>query len=304
VRCDAVPATLQRYFQQILPLAKCDAGDGRVVGQLLVDLMSSNPKDLARAIREFADRTAMLRDCGFAHIGGMLARLLSADVQGRPDDDTTGIAAAPVMTAAVGPNRSALTEKQAIAIGCAIASSVHRSPGSGMLLSGRLGSGGYNSRRPNQAHAFAEALNKVVQSHGALRAMKSDYAWFVPMLKVVMAHKAAEPRGSVVMNRLRSMRSSIAPVAPIGVASDADTADEESGFRSVVRLGAPHRPVSLCAHWLVMPCGHNGLPLCIAGQRRRLATTGACGCPCGRGRRFDSRCRARSSCRGARLGFA
>jgi hypothetical protein len=70
-----------------------------------------------------------------------------------------------------------------------------------------------------------------------------------------MAHKAAEPRGSVVMNRLRSMRSSIAPVAPIVVASDADTADEESGFRSVVRLGAPHGPVSLCAHWLVMPCG-------------------------------------------------
>jgi hypothetical protein len=70
-----------------------------------------------------------------------------------------------------------------------------------------------------------------------------------------MAHKAGEPRGSVVMNRLRSMRSSIAPVAPIAVASDADTADEESGFRSVVRLGAPHGPASLCAHWLVMPCG-------------------------------------------------
>ena len=67
-----------------------------------------------------------------------------------------------------------------------------------------------------------------------------------------MAHKAAELRGSVVMNRLRSMRSSIAPVAPIDVTSDADAADEESGFSSVVRLGA-HGPDSLCAHWLVMP---------------------------------------------------
>jgi hypothetical protein len=214
---------MQRYFQQILPLAKCDAGDGRVVGQLLVDLVSSNPKDLTRAIREFVDCTAMLRDCGFAHIGEMLARLLSADVQSRPDDDTTAIASTPVSTAAVGPNRSALTEKQAVAIGSAIASSVHR------------------------AHALAAGLNKVVQSHGVLQAMKSEYAWFVPMLELVMAHKAAHPRGSVAMHRLRS---SISPVASSNVALHADAVDEESGFSLVVRLGA-HGPDSLCAHWLM-----------------------------------------------------
>ena len=179
-RFDAVPTTLQRYFQQILPLAKCDAGDGRVVGPLLGDLVSSSPKDPARAIREFADRTAILRDCGFAHIGEMLARLLSANVQGKPDDDTTAIPSdcqsAPVTAAAVGPSRSALTQTQAIAIGCAIASSVH------------------------QAHSLAAGLKKVVQSHGALQAMKSEFAWFVPMLEVIMAHEAAQPRGSVVMN--------------------------------------------------------------------------------------------------------
>ena len=213
VRFDAVPATLLRYFQQILPLPKCDAGDGRVVGQLLWDLASSNPKDLARAIREFADRTAMLRDCGFAHIGEMLARLLSADVQGRPDDDTTVIAAAPITTAAVGPNRSALTEKQAIAIGCAIVSSVH------------------------QAQSLAAGLTKVVQSHGALQAMKSEYAWFMPMLEVVMADNFAHPRGTVVMNRLRSI---ISPVASSDVALHADAADEEVGFSIVVRFSAPH----------------------------------------------------------------
>jgi hypothetical protein len=232
VRFDAVATALQRYFQQNLPLAKCDAADGRVVGHMLVDLVSSNPKDLASAIRDFADRTAMLRDCGFAHIGEMLARSLSADVQGGPDDDATAIPSTPVTIAAVGPNRSALTEKQAIAIGSAIASSVH------------------------QAHSLAAGLNKVVQSHGALRAMKSEYAWFMPMLEVAMAHKAAQLRGSVRspirsvgMNRLRSI---ISPVASSDVALHADAADEESGFSSVVRLGA-HGPVSLCAHWLVMP---------------------------------------------------
>jgi len=248
VRFDAVPTTVQRYFQQILPLAKCDAGDGRVVGQLLVDLACSNPKDPARAIREFADRTAMLRDCGFAHIGEMLAQLLSADVQGRPDDDTTAIPFAPVTTAR--PNPSALTEKQAIAIGCAIASSVHRSLDSGMLLSGRLGSGMHNSGRPNQDHALAMGLNKVVQSHGALEAMKSEYAWFMPMLEVAVAHKIAQRRGSAVISRGISrgisrlkLRSSISPVASSDGARHADAVDEESGFSPVVRLGAPHAPV-------------------------------------------------------------
>jgi hypothetical protein len=218
----AVPSTQQLYFQQVRPLSKCDAEDGRVVGHMLVDLVSSNPKDPARAIREFADRTAMLRGCGFAYIGDMLARLLRADVQGRPDDETTAIPSTPVTVAdVVGPNRLALTEKQAIAIGCAIASCVR------------------------QAHALAAGLNKVVKSHGTLQAMKSEYVWFMPMLEVIMAHKVAHSRGSVTvaMNRLRSI---ISPVASSDVALHADAADEESGFSSVVRLGA-HGPDSLCA---------------------------------------------------------
>jgi hypothetical protein len=201
---------------------------------MLIDRVRRDPKDLPLAIREFANRTAMLRDCGFAHIGAMLARLLSADGQGRPDDDATAIPSAPVTTA--GSNRSALTEKQAIAIGCAIASSVH------------------------EAHAPAAGLKTAVRSHAVLQAMQSEYAWFVPMLEVVMAHKAAERRGSVNMNRLRSLRSSIAPVAPIDVASDADAADEESGFSSVVCS-----PFSLCAHVPSDACEARGLLLCIAG---------------------------------------
>ena len=212
-----MPTTLQRYFQQIRPLAQCDAGDGRVVGQLLVDLASNKPKDLARAIREFVDRTAMLRDCGFAHIGDMLAQLLSADVQGRPDD-TTVIQSTPVMTTAIGLEPSSLTEKQAVAVGGAIASCVR------------------------QAQALAAGLKMVTKSHAVLQAMKSEYAWFMPMLEAIMAHKAAQPRGSVVMNRLRS---SIL-VASSDVALHADAADEESGFSSVVRLGAHGPRLAVC----------------------------------------------------------
>jgi hypothetical protein len=164
----------------------------------------------------------------------MLARLLSADVQGQPNDDATAIPSTPVTAAAVGRNRSALTEKQAIAIGCAIASSV------------------------KQALTLAAGLNTAVKSHTVLEAMQSEYAWFVPMLEVVMAHKAAERRGMVIMNRLTSV--SIAPVAPSDVASVADAADEESSFSSVVCS-----PFSLCAHLRSDAFEAQGLLFYIAG---------------------------------------
>ncbi len=216
--------------------------------------MSSNPKDPARAIREFTGCTAMLRDCGFAHIDEMLARSLSADVHGEPDDDTTAIPSTPVTTAAVGLDPSSLTEKQAIAIGSAIASNVHQAK-----------------------HALTAGLKKVVNSHGVLQAMISEYAWFVPMLEVIMAPKATERRGSVVMNRLRSMRSSIAPVVPSHVALHADAADEESGFSSVVRLGAHEPRLAVCplASDALIPFGPSFVlvycrPIAAARHRRCL----------------------------------
>ena len=221
VRFGAAPTTLQRYFQQTLPLEKCDAGDGRVVGQLLVELVSSNPKDLAGAIREFANCTAMLRDCGFAHLGDMLARLLSSDGQGGHDDDATATPSTPstpLATTTLGMDPSSLAKKQAIAIGSAISSSVH-----------------HVHHVHHHAHALAAGLNKVIKSHGVLQAMKSEYAWFVPMLEVAMAHKAAQPRGSIFM---KGLRSSISIAASSNVALHADAADEESGFSCVVRLGA------------------------------------------------------------------
>jgi hypothetical protein len=128
-----------RYFQQTRPIAKCDAAaeDGRIVGLMLHDLVSSKPKDLPRAIRDFVRRTAMLRECGLAHIGAMLVRLLSTDDQGTPDEDAAIIALEP----------SAVTEKQATAIGSAIATCIpHPEP--------------------------AKALQRVVKSHAALRAMQ------------------------------------------------------------------------------------------------------------------------------------
>ena len=200
------PKTMQVYFQQLLPLSKCETHDGWVVGNLLLDLVESNPKELAHAIRTFVNCTAMLRDCSFCQIGAMLVPLLqpltTADAAGGCDD-AAGVAADP----------ASVTEKQAMALGSAIASRVH------------------------SAHAQATALHQVVTSHAVLRAMKSDYAWFVPMLEVLTAPQSAEPRRPTFVRRLSAIVAANNTVALIDVTlSNADTADVETSFSSMVWL--------------------------------------------------------------------
>jgi hypothetical protein len=196
-----VPQSTQRYFQQIRPLSACDAEDGRVVGRMLKDLVESKPKDLAHAIRTFANSTAMLRESGFRHIGVMLEYLLLADAPSGAVCDT----------ALVALDRSSATEQQAIAIGGAVASIVRRS------------------------HVPATAVRKVVNSHAVLRAMNSDFVWFVPMLEVLVAQKvAAKSRRSTLMRRMSSLVERTS-VALIGGQSDGSEDDAEGGFSSVVR---------------------------------------------------------------------
>jgi len=121
--------SLQQYFQHIKPLTACDAEDGRIAGQLLLEVVKRTSKDLAHAIRTFTHCTTMLRECGFRHIGAMLVHLLAADADDevRPDKDEersaptrTAMRRAPdVANVALTP--SSVTEKQATAIGSVIA---------------------------------------------------------------------------------------------------------------------------------------------------------------------------------------
>ena len=191
---------LQSYFQHVRPLSECDAEDGQLVGRLLIDLVDSKPKNLAQAIRTFANRTVMLRECCLNHIGVMLTHLLSAEPQDHSDDAAAITAVSP----------STVTEQQAAAIGSAIASSVRRS------------------------HVPARAVQKVVRSIAVLRAMKSGYAWFDPMLEVLTASKRAKAHRSTFVKR--SIMIVVGSVAPTDTESDADGADED--FNSVVSSSA------------------------------------------------------------------
>jgi hypothetical protein len=191
-----VPQSAQRYFQQIRPLSACDAEDGRIVGCMLQKLVESKPKDLAHAIRTFANHTAMLRDSGFRHIGVMLEHLLLADASGGAVSDAAIVVLDP----------SSVTKDQAIAIGGLIASSVRRS------------------------HMPGTALRRIVESYPVLRAVTLGHEWFVPMLEVLTAHKAAEVRQATFMKLL--MRLATNPDVTV-VHVDA-THDEQRSFNSVV----------------------------------------------------------------------
>jgi hypothetical protein len=196
------PKTYQLYWQHLCPLRECDEDDGRVVGHLLRDLVESKPKDLAHAVRTFANRTTMLRECGFRHIGAMLASLLSsmsAGTQGGPDNFTAIVALDP----------SSVTEKQAIAFGHGIVSVVR------------------------QSHVPATALQRVVESHQVLRSMKT-FHWFVPMLEVITVQAADLLRRSadVLRRSTRAKRLTLSTIAPINRTSNIDE------FSAVVRPGA------------------------------------------------------------------
>ncbi len=65
-----------------------------------------------------------------------------------------------------------------------------------------------------------------------LQSMRSKYEWFVPMLEVLTAHKAAGPRRVSVAKRLAMSN------VPNDVTLNADGANEESSFSSVVPVGA------------------------------------------------------------------
>jgi hypothetical protein len=156
----------QLYFQQLWPLANCDAKDGKLVGQLLVDLVETKPDDLAHAIRTFANRMTMLRECGFP-MGEFLVALMSAQTQSEPQ-----------IVGAVMTDHISVTAEQASAIGRSLASALRQPP------------------------ATATAVRRAVDL--VMHTMRSRYIWFLPMLEVLLV-QGAERRRSTIARRLSSL---------------------------------------------------------------------------------------------------
>ena len=247
--CVAVTANLQRYYQQILPISECTVDDGCIVGHLLLDLVDSKPKDLASAIREFVNRTAMLRECGFARMGAFLVAVmvLKEPTQVAPLERRNPVS----------PTLDALTEEQAAAIGRNLAATLGPTP------------------------ITATAMREAVNSRTVLRAMRSKHSWFVPMLEVLLV-RAADPLPSrlkraslrLSISSLLSRSARLASVAPDGRPATADAVysipepnaeesddsmdDGDFDFDSVVRLVLPpplwNGPMLVVHHARLLRC--------------------------------------------------
>ena len=202
-----MPLGLQQYFQAVKPLAQCDAQDGRVVGYLLTDLVG-NPtkKDLPHEIRQFANRTAMLRESGCRWMGDMLVAMLAANAQ----NDSEHLPSTSAKIAAT--DRASVTQEQATAIGRMLAAT-------------------------RSAHMPASALRQVVHLNAALRTMTSEYTWFGPMLEVLLV----PPEGAESPRRSLMTRHS-AIVTPQAVAHDVSNANFDSLVRSILET-SHHRPL-------------------------------------------------------------
>ncbi len=183
-----MPQLLQAYFQKVRPVRKCDAEDGRIVAQMLLDLVDSKPKDLAHAIREFANVTAMLRECSCAHMGELLTSMLVAV---NALSNSSGVA---VRLAAQDPAH--VTAEEAAALG-------------GMLAA-----------RARSSHGSAVAVVQAVDSHPALCTARAQHAWFVPMLEVLLVPpEAAESRQFGIARRLSAI---VTPQATAHAPSNTD----------------------------------------------------------------------------------
>ncbi len=121
------------------------------MGHLLTDLVESKPEDLPHAVRTFVNQTRTLRECNFRHIGDMLAALVATE-------EAQCGEAAPIVV----QDPALASVDQAAVVGASLASSFHR----------------------------GAALHEAVSSQPVLCAMASQYAWFVPMLEVLLTPKA------------------------------------------------------------------------------------------------------------------
>ena len=136
-----------------------------------MDLMNSSSKDVAHAIREFANRTAILRECGFRQIGAFLVALLS--------EQHAEIASQKVTPMPQDPG--AITEEQAAGIGRELVTAVGHPP------------------------IAITAVRKAAESHSVLRTMRSRYIWFLPMLEVLLVQVIQDRRRFSTARRLTSI---------------------------------------------------------------------------------------------------
>ncbi len=167
-----LPYKLQAYFLQVQSPMRATAADGAILGHLLMDLVETTKlPERAVAIRMFVERTAVLRECGFAHLDAFIGGIFEERLL-----FTLGLGFRKFKTVSV-PEVMATDPTSMTAGGAALM-------GKGLESIVRLSS------------TPAEAIDELIGKYPALKVMADRHVWFRPLLETIAKRRlAAAPLG-------------------------------------------------------------------------------------------------------------
>ncbi len=167
-----LPYKLQTYFLQLKPPSEFTAADGATLGHLLMDLAETTKlPGRAAAIRMFVERTAVLRECGFAHLDALIGGIFDESLL-----FTLGLGFRKFKTVSV---------PEVVATNPALMTA-----GSAALMGQGLESIVRLSSTP------AEAIDELIGKYPALKVLAVRHVWFRPLLETIAKrHLATAPLG-------------------------------------------------------------------------------------------------------------
>ncbi len=162
-----LPQSMLKYFMQVEPPSEFTAADGAILGHLLMDLVETTKLPVrATAIRMFVERTALLRECSFAHLDAFIGGIFEERLL-----FTLGLGFRKFKTVSV-PEVVATIPAMVTAGGAALM-------GKGLESIVRM------SATP------AEAIDELIGKYPALKVMGDQHVWFRPLLEAIAKRRVA-----------------------------------------------------------------------------------------------------------------
>jgi hypothetical protein len=162
-----LPQNMLMYFMQVKLSSECNAADGVTLGHLLMDLVETTKSpERATAIRMFVERTAVLRECGFAHLDVFICGIFDERL---------------LYTLGLGFRRFKTVSVQEV-----VATNPAEVTARGAAL---MGNGLESILRMSSTPA--EAIDELIGKYPALKVMADRHGWFQTLLETIAKRRVA-----------------------------------------------------------------------------------------------------------------
>jgi hypothetical protein len=150
-----LPYDLQTYFTHVTPPPNCTAANGTLLGHLIVDTADAAKKpERASAVATFVERTAILRESGFASLDALVTATLGA----------SGHDVRPQAVETYTPGALTVAEATAIGRGFDAIIRISATP--------------------------SDAVDELLQTYAAANAAAQQHIWLRPMLETIAKRRA------------------------------------------------------------------------------------------------------------------